>query len=100
MQGQEAKLRLLARAASIPESEIENITLAQELTEEQITQAQGETIPSVAGASGSSGSTSSIKEPKPDSKLGKSARSSSSSKTDVKGSKTPKGKEEANVKTS
>ena len=40
VQGQEAKLRLLARAASIHESEIENITLAQELTEEQIAEAQ------------------------------------------------------------
>ena len=37
VQGQEAKLRLLARAASI-----KNITLAQELTEEQIAEAQGE----------------------------------------------------------
>ena len=57
VQGQEAKLRILARATSIPESEIENITLAQELTEEQIAEAQGEIMPSVAGASGSSGST-------------------------------------------
>ena len=46
VQNQEAKLRLLAMAGSIPESEIDNIILAQELTEEQIYEAQGEVIPS------------------------------------------------------
>ena len=36
VQNQEAKFRLLARAGQIPESEIDNLLLAQELTAEQI----------------------------------------------------------------
>ena len=61
VQVQAMRLHLLARAASIPESEIESISLAQELTEEQLAFAQGEFIPSVAGSSGSARSRQSTK---------------------------------------
>ena len=57
VRNQEAKFRLLARAGQIPEAEVENLLLAQELTEEQLMEARGESIPSVASGSGPSGSS-------------------------------------------
>ena len=71
MQAQEAKLRLLARAAQIPESEIENITLDQEFTDSHGT---GGDHPPSSGSSGSSGSTRYRQQTKTDPKAGKSAR--------------------------
>ena len=92
VQNQEAKLRLLAMAGSIPESEIDNIILAQELTEEQIYEAQGEVIPSVASGSGSSRTTTT--DPKQLQRSGKSARTSNTAKAEVKNAKNTKNKDE------
>ena len=47
-------VHLLAHVAGIPEADIDSISLAQEITEDQIAAAQGEHIPSVPGGSGSS----------------------------------------------
>ena len=66
VKNQELKFRLLARAGQIPEAEIENLLLAKELTEEQLMEARGETINSVAsGSAGSSRPATTTIDPKP-----------------------------------
>ena len=93
VQNQEAKFRLLARAGQIPESEIDNLLLAQELTAEQIMEAQGESIPSVASGSGPSGSSRSgttTIDPKQHKRSGKQTSSSDKAKAEDKNDKNVK----------
>ena len=93
VQNQEAKFRLVARAGQIPESEIDNLLLAQELTEEQIMEAQGESIPSVASGSGPSGSSRSrttTTDPKQHQRSGKPTSISDTAKAEAKNAKNAK----------